>query len=583
MKLLCCLLIFMIAHPVISQVNEIEGRIVEQSNNAEIPFANIHNRSIRKGTISNTDGFFKIQIENWTDTILVHAVGYQSQKLILSEGNLFYIVKMKENITELGEITVMPKENSYLFQLLASCKDHPNKIKQEAKSYYELKTVIDDKQVELVEGFFNTAISGYELSGQKLKAGRIAMQAYDEKMRMFISAESSRAILMSKVMSETPYFPLSPFAMNRKNMQRSFYLNLDRKYLDDNLDSIVVITYFPRERSGNYYKGKIWLNITRNRLVKQTMNCENCRVHPFLPLFDTDSILGVDLHITKTFASGNEKQLFNHVDFNYEIAYKSRFGKVTEHVYQIKTNALLYAYDYNEIFFIPKFEFNKTATDYRKILSLPVNDFFWEYNDEYRVNDHQNSNRIFFSDSNTVTNRNYLTKKDSPLKKGFYKEPYVKWSPNRILFRESIPDTVVNDMKIALEDRNCNLSVKIFLDQNVYKDSTNILTCTIFDPYESYYLLPIDEITHCFMNIYFDLCEIERRKLELILKNRDASRAELEAIYEKFMVGYRLMKDTYFRSVDHGRNKRELIKWNEVVKKELQIDNIEMFKLFQDE
>jgi hypothetical protein len=583
MKYFFFVLISIFSYQVIGQVTEVEGRITEELSNAEIPFANIQNRSLRKGTISNADGFFKISIEKWTDTIWIQSVGYKSQRLILDEKTAFYVVKMQESVTELGEVMITPKENIYLFHLLESCRTNSNKIKQEAKAYYELKTFIDDRQVELVEGFFNLGLSGYEISSQALKAGRIALQAYDEQMRMFISSESSKAILLSKVMKETDYFPLSPLSMNFKKMRRGFQLNLDRKYVDDNQDSITVINYLPKERSGNYFKGKIWLNTTRNRLVKQTMDCEDCKIHPFLPLFELDSILKVNLQMTKTFEPKDGKQLFNHVDFNYEVTYKSRFGKTGEKNYLIRTNALLYAYDYEETFFTPKFEFDKKASDYRKIFSMPTDDFFWQYNDEYRLNDHQNSNLAFFSDPASLTNMNYQVKTDLPLEKGFFQEPYIRWSSKRIIFKESIPDSLLDPSKVGLVDRNYNLLVKVFLDVNTYHDSTNILTCTIFDPYESYYLLPIDMVTHCFINIYFDLVEIERRKLEITLKNKVLTREEVNEVYDKFVRDCDLIKDKYFKSVDHGRNKTELIKWNEQVKSELHIDNIDFFGLFKEE
>ena len=582
MKHFLFVLLFMFSNQVIGQLREIEGKIIDESTNSEIPFANVQNRSLKKGTISNADGFFKIPFEKWTDTIWIHAVGFKSQRLTLDEKTGFYWVKMQESITELGEVMVTPNENIQLFHLLEACRKNPNKIKQEAKAYYELKTHIDDKQVELVEGFFNVGLSGYELSGQELKAGRIAMHTYDEQMRMFVSAESSKAILLSRVMNETDYFPLSPLSMNFKKMRRGFYLNTDRKYLDDNQDSIMVISYLPKVRSGNYFKGKIWLNTTRNRLVKQTMNCEDCKIHPFLPLFESDSILKVNLQITKTFGPKDGNQLFNHIDFNYEITYKSRFGKSGEKNYLIKTSALLYAYDYEETFFIPKFEFDKKASDYRKIFSIPSNDFFWQYNDEYRLNDHQNSNLAFFFDPASITNTNYCAIKDSPLKKGFFQEPYIRWSTNRIIFKESIPDSLLDRSKVGLTDRNYNLSAKVFFDVNTYRDSTNIVTCAIFDPYESYYLLPIDTVTHCFINIYFDLIEIERRKFEASLKNQVLTREELNERYDEFIGNCDLIKEMYFKDVAHGRNERQLIKWNAFVKSELHIDNIEVFGVFKE-
>lgn len=562
---------------VLSQTTEIKGRIVDREGTGDIPFATVYNRSLKKGTIGNVDGFFKIPVGKLSDTIVVTAVGYKTTTIALEENTTFYLVRMSENIVELSEVTVKPTDNTYLYELIGKCRQRPNKIREEAKAYYELKTFIDNRQVELVEGFYNAKISGYELKGQQLKAGRLAMKQYDDQKRMFVSVESSKAILLSEVMDESSYFPANPFALNAKNLRRSFYLDMERKYLDDQGDSILIVTYFPKLKDGSYYRGKIWINFSKMIIQKLQMECTDCKTHPFLPLFPSDSITGVDLQVTKTFVPQGDKQVFAHVDFNYSIAFRSRFGKTGDESYRIQTNALFFAYDYEHTFSIPHFEFNKAATDYRRILSMPYNDFFWQNNDEYRLHDNKNSNQAFFMDSLSVTNLNIRTTKQTKIKKNFYKEPYVKWSPNRVIFKESIPDSLLNNFSRVSMDKSFNLAIQVFFDRNEYNDSIHILTCTIFDPYESYYLLPMDQSTHCFINIYFDLIEIERRKLEVKLKSKPWTLQEAEAMYSRFLTDCTALKEKYFRAVDHGRNTAELIKWNRQVKNVLKIDNMALF------
>ncbi|WP_343605809.1 carboxypeptidase-like regulatory domain-containing protein [Fluviicola sp.] len=575
----CSVLIFclLLAGSWFAQTSEIQGKILDQEGKNDIPFATIYNRSLKKGTIGNVDGFFKIPVGKLSDTIVVTAVGYKTTTISLKENTTFYQVRMSENIVELSEVTVKPSDNTYLYELIGKCRQRPNKIREEAKAYYELKTFIDNRQVELVEGFYNAKISGYELKGQQLKAGRLAMKQYDDQSRMFVSVESSKAILLSEVTEESPYFPANPFSLNAKRLRKSFYLDMDRKYLDDQGDSMMIVSYFPKVKDGNYYRGKIWINCSKMVIQKLQMECTDCKTHPFLPLFRTDSITGVDLQVTKTFVPRKDKQVFAHVDFNYSIAFRSRFGMNGDQSYRIRTNALFFAYDYDQTFFIPRFEFNRHATDYRKILSMPYNDFFWQNNDEYRLNDSKNSNQIFFMDSLSVTNLNIRTTKRSPIKKNFYKEPYVKWSVNRVIFKESIPDSLLNNFSRVSMDKSFNLAVQVFFDRNSYRDSTDILTCAIFDPYESYYLLPIDQNTHCFINIYFDLIEMERRKLDAKLKSKSWTLEEAEGIYNRFLTDCTALKEKYYRSVDHGRNLAELIKWNRLVKNALKIDNMALF------
>jgi hypothetical protein len=557
---------------------EIEGKIVSKLTGEPIPYANIYNKTLQKGTISNSDGYFRIGINNSSDSVFVTSVGYKKQLIRLSDNYTFYPIFLEESIRELKEVTVKPGDNSYLFDLLNNCRKKASDSKANAKAYYELKSFKDEKQVELVEGFYNVGISGYDVSKIDLKAGRLALQPYND--RFFGSHESSRALTMMKLFDKSSYFPNSPLDLSKKEAKKSFYLILDSKYLNNEKDSVYIIDYVPKDSSGNFFEGKIWVNKTRNTVLKITLNCSHCQVHPFLPLFPFDSIANVNFTITKTFSEQEKQMLFNHIDFTYVIDYKSRMGKENELNYSIKTNAVLYVYDFKHTFTLPTFEFADNATgDYRKINALPYNDFFWNNNDEYRLNDDKNSNELFFKDTSSLTTKTIFSS-DSPFKKGLFEHPYIHWSKNRILFREALIDTLLTSPKGSPKTEMYNFDVKIFMDVNTYNDSTNILTATIFDPFESYYHLPIDNVTQCFINLFFDLCEIERRKLEMQLRRINAvSPTVILAIYRDFLKNAESQKSTFLKEIDRGTNQKGLLKWNAYVYKELGIDNLKIFGL----
>lgn len=211
------------------------------------------------------------------------------------------------------------------------------------------------------------------------------------------------------------------------------------------------------------------------------MNCDHALKHPFLPLFPNDNIAGVSFSITQTFKTVNSQALFNHTDFEYAVDYVSRIGEADERTYSVRSNAVLYAYDYDAAFFLPLFDFNDNDIgDYQKINAMPYNDFFWEFNDEYRLNDSLNTNETFFLDSASVTNKSVF-KSNPYIKKGLMEFPFVAWSPSRIKFREMVPDTSVMQTANSIPSQQYKLSVKIFADMNSYSDSTNFLTATIFD------------------------------------------------------------------------------------------------------
>ena len=128
-----------------------------------------------------------------------------------------------------------------------------------------------------------------------------------------------------------------------------------------------------------------------------------------------------------------------------------------------------------------------------------------------------------------------------------------------------------------------DLVVKIYVDINSYKDSTNILTSTIFDPYESYYYLPMDSKTHCFVNLYFDLCEIERRKLEESLRAEKNNIHRINEVYNNFLKEFEDKKYSYFKATQRGTNESEMQKYNTIVNEQLGIDNIKLFEPYKSE
>lgn len=565
-----------------SQTYEIEGRVVNSETKEPIPYSTIYNMSLNKGTLSNVDGYFRVSVKSLSDSVRVTFTGYNNHFIKLETDKYFYPVKLKENVLLFEEVTITPEDNSYLYNLVNICRKSNSKLEKKSKAYYELKSFVNNKQIELVEGYYNVGVKGYKLKKIHLKAGRVALQPYEN--RFFASLESSRAIAMLDLFKQNEYFPKNPLELNKWKLKKSYYLKLKSKYIDESNDSIYIIDYKPKDTSGLYFEGELWLNKTNKNIVKINLICADAHNHPFLPLFPSDEILKVSFNITQSFKDiENDDAIFNHTDFVYKIDYKSRIGKAEDQNYSVNTSAVLYSYDYSNSFFQPIFNFsNEDIGDYRKINATPYNDFFWTYNDEYSLNDSLNSNESFFSDTNTLTNKNLFTSNEFS-NRGLLEHPYFKWSKTRVKFREILSDTISQRNSSGLIIDQYDLVVKIYVDINSYKDSTNILTSTIFDPYESYYYLPMDSKTHCFVNLYFDLCEIERRKLEESLRAEKNNIHRIHEIYNNFLKEFEEKKYSYFRDTQHGKNESEMQKYNAIVFEQLGIDNISLFEPYKSE
>jgi hypothetical protein len=590
----------------------IEGRLLDKKSNNPIAYAHIYNKTTAKGTISNLEGYFKLNIKSLSDIVQISMIGYKNTQLFLDSKHNFYQVYLEESMLLLKEVKVIAEDKSYLYDLLNDCKKHQSTAIDTSKVYYELKSFVDSQQVELVECFYNGTLSGYDLEDLELKYGRIALQTQNKKL--FVSVETSRVISMMKLFDRNQYLPYSPLELSKRKLKKQYFLNLENKYYNDNHDSIYIVKFSPKDTFHNCFNGQVWINYSKKSIVKIKLICLNASEHPFQPISASDNIKNVDMEITKTFQDINGKMFFKHIDFMYHITYKNR----ENNVYKVSTNAVLYSYDHNTCFSFPYFQFASISTystdwtidlvsntfdsvpvntfssyilsDYLKINAMPYNEFFWENNEELKLNEEQNKNELFYEDPNSITNRAYFPL-NQIIKKGLSEHPYLTWSKNRIRNRDFTirpptskapqqPNSLNNQYQI---EELCNLSVKIFLDVNSLKDSFHFITATVLDPYESYYNFPLNNRILCFVNIYFDLIEIERRTLESEIEKSDKKIESINKLYKATLVKIEQLNQKYFKDGVNGKNKNEMEKWNNIVFNSLGINNMELFKPDEDE
>ena len=126
---------------------------------------------------------------------------------------------------------------------------------------------------------------------------------------------------------------------------------------------------------------------------------------------------------------------------------------------------------------------------------------------------------------------------------------------------------------------NYQLKIDFHVDLNTYNDSTNLFSAVIFNPFESFYHLPITKETQCFINIYFDLYEIVRRKFEAELKDESYDLETVKHIYSTYQKALGKEMNTFFKAVDRGTNRVDLEKYNAFVYDNLGIDNLALFGL----
>ena len=447
-----------------------------------------------------------------------------------------------------------------------------------AKSYFELESYHNEKQLELFQGYYNGTFQGYNVVDLEMKNGRFALAPLSQ--RVFASTESSRALYMHDMMRPNEFFPKSPFEFNKQKLARQYTLSLNAKYVDEEDRTIYVISFEPRKEKNSYFSGKVWIDSLSNCILKTQLNSTNAAIHPFRPLWSDTAMADlntVNMEITKSYSLiGNETRL-NTVHFNYNLSYKTR----DDSLLNISTQAVLHAYNYTELFTVPFFEFPLTShADYRRIQMLPDYRDFWDCLDEFKIENNDAKN-AFIDDSATVRDDELFDgfpDTNTRVKRNFFENPYVTWTGNRIIIRGISADSAsyYNQKRILPRDRY-NLKVQLFVDVNNDCDSAQVITKTIFDPYESFYNFETTKESQAFLNIYFDLMEIERRKLETELERVKNDRDAIIQVYNAALNRAKQRSDVYFKEVQRGTNKEALVKWNNVVLQTLNINNIALF------
>jgi len=564
----------------ITQKLKLPGKVFSENEKTPLPYANIYNRSTEKGTITNFDGLFIIEINSLSDTLVISYTGYQKKIITASEIKKNPDIFLRYSITLLEEVTVLA-DDSFLYDMVLSCRKKTLPYKKISKTYFSLNTFIENKQVEMVEAYHNGIFSGYTIEELKMKNGRLAFAQHDDNT--FLSTETSKALYFLKLFEKNEYLPENPFGLNKKLLRKNYRLIFSNKYKDEKQNTIYCMDFIPKDSSGKYFNGTVWIDSLHKNILKINLQIENATTHPFLPLWRDDVLKQVDMNITETFVPFGNDLYFEHIDFSYNIRYKNRKGRE----YVIQTHAILHAYDYKNEFILPESGAQDYyLSDYRKIEAAPYNSFFWNYNDELSVPERKNKNNLFFSSPQLMhyTGKTKTFTHD-PYNRGFFEAPFIRWNGDRICFiyqpKDSIKNIAKNESFVTAPANLYKLKVHLYMDINKYKDSLHVLTATIFDPYESYYKYPIDSITNCFLNIYFDISEIQRNEFENEIQKKNISIEEINVLYAERKKKLESLSNEFFKEVERGKNKKELLKWNNYVKEKLGIDNFEVFRLYE--
>lgn len=544
-------------------------RILDASSNAPLEYATVYNKRNGRATISNKFGFFELGGALPDDTLVVSYVGFSTYKSEVNKAIEKNVILLEPR-AELVDEAVVIGNTSDLYKLFAKSRMSFDNNTKTAKTYFSLESKAMDKQIELLECYYNGIYSTYNVDALLLKNGRLAIEQYANKY--FISHESSEAMCLHMLFVPNDRFPESPFGMSKRKLAKSYELNLESTYQSEDGRDIFVIDFKPLKDNRKFFEGRAWLDSETQQLLKIDLEIKEAAIHPFTPIFLEDEVELVNMSITKTFKEMEQRMFVESITFDYQVHYLHTDDRTDV----IDTRAVLFAYDYNDKFLLPIYSHGRPRdNDYRKINSIPYNHYFWENFNEFKVNDMRIRNQNFINSERSVTNETLFRRRASK-KRNILPNPLYHWSEERFIFENVDGPGLWPDHKTDI--------AQIFLDVTEIDDSLQIVTSTLIDVREvvARNRGRFTNTFNVYLNLYFDLMELERRKLQKALEENCSSQEEVVSLFQELWENIDKSLKEFEHETRRGEYLSGLKEYNQLIKKELGVDNFLFFGLEMD-
>lgn len=555
--------------PLAGQLITLKARVVESNGNAILPFANVFNKRALTGTAANYEGYFELPGNQLGDTIVISYLGYIDEVLVLTN-NTPNEIALDPSPALLGEVVVIA-DNDYLYQMINQARRNKSTRTRSSKTYFFLETIMYDEPVEIIEAYYNGKYTNYGTEALQIKRGRIGLKPL--KHRYFSSTESSRLFSLYDVFASSPIFPDNPFSIGKSQFKKAYRLSLRNTYMEG-ASQIFVIDFTPKMEAKELFSGTCWIDKSNKRMVKFNLSIQDAAIHPFIPI-GYDTLERVDIDLTKTYQEIDGEFFVDAIDFDYNLVYTDRYGETLN----VATRAYSKAYDYTEQFNLPYFEFTQSYhEDYRNIAVIKYDSLFWSSNNEFRFYDRVTELNDFVRENRVVGNTLYPKRAAEEQQLQY---PYIVWSKDRFLMKEANQDQIEKaETNYETADERYNFNTKLYLDVSWLEDSLVFHTNAILDPVHSFYHLKMSDESYAFMNMYFDLLEIQRRKLEAALRTTENLDIEkVEQIYQQHLAAYEKTKRQFIAKVNRGKSPNRMKVWNRLILEELGIDNLSLFEL----
>lgn len=516
------------------------------------------------------------------DTLVAQLTGYYSATVTASAFSRNPHILMRPRENRLAEVPVFASD-AFLYAAFENCRQKLLKAEtRKTRAYFVLESELGQNPSELLECYYNAYFNARRIERLDFKNGRLGLAPHNG--RYFVNLNSSRAVVLLDLCRENARFPDGPFQFNPRQLRKEFQLELLGVY--DSTETVYRIGFSPRRRQQQAFSGEAWIKKNSGELLQLQLRIDTTTRHPFVPAFEGQGrILQAGLQIKKVYDASAPTPTLSHMYFDYQLVYAHRHSASLVHanndtVFNTSTRGLLRFYAADRPFYIPRVANDEALSDYRKITGLAYNAGFWSCNDGLPYTDRMKQAIAYFKKNGVLVN--FPSGRQVYIDNRIFENNFFLWSAAKRLSLKK--DGVKNDtlrqgqtpLVMAYQ-----LNAHLYFDLNEGVDSLQHFSCTVFDTYNSWYNLREEPFTNCFLNIYLDLFEIERRRMEAAMRAKTHTAAQLDSIYQQHAAYAEKTARAYLAEVERGKKTVALARWNAAVKDVLGLDNMALFGVGQ--
>jgi hypothetical protein len=562
---------------VVAAQGPITGRVVDGINGTPLPYATILLVGTDRGTISNPDGYFDLPATTAGDSIRVSFVGYRTRFVAVSEVVRTGAVRMERSAQQLREVTIRPDDRIYR-RIAAIARKLQRTPSVEGRLFFGMETYSDSTPVEMIHGFYNARTNGARLSSITLKQGRIGIAPKND--RYYINYNTTRAFALMDIQAEQSPYPHSPLRFTKAaDLRRGFHAEVVST--GEGPDAVDHLRVVPRPHNPEAFALDLWVEPRTERVRALELQCTNCPKHPFIPLFDHGHIDTVDMRYRQTWTTDAP-----HHPEVMELALRVAYT-APDFSDNYRTHAVMHLFDTDGRFIEPLFTMVVELPDYQRMGWLPDDPAFWQRMHPPLPTERQRRDMAFLQ-QHDLRDGDWLVRLGPDAR--HVTSHYARWSATDRIWLHGVATRVptepfkrvrrseiTGEYAIYRGPLPVQLMAQIYLDLDTVNGRLLHRSATVLDGYYSFDLVADQPWNAAFHNIWFDLCEVERRALEQRLNAPGVTLERARALHAEYTARLQGLTDRYMQETGSGEKFEGLLPWNARVKQILGIDNLKLF------